>query len=344
MLAQVSAHVSALESCWRRRETHKALSNLINQQTATVQRLQLAVTTHYWLHDVVLQSVSGIPPPPPFNRAVFMRDLQRSHDALIMLQPQINEVHERQQSLVTTVEQRLKWAAGANPAVNEVLSAFACAVDALEERIQREQGMATLMASTCGSILHHEFMRSNCPAGMQMDTSFLQLVDQCEKSCQISCETGEVLSQAEESLLRLVPLEGQVDKTWIQRAELAVSDNIKMLQQKMAVAQEMVFSGQESIKSQISVLRTHLSTHNRLMGDVRSLIKSMAKFEDGAFVGLGDYMVRYRAYSDQLISLTRHLTSSDDLLHSQSGTILGQVQLLIDNTSKILSAIKCFSL
>lgn len=343
MLAQVSAHVSALESCWRRREAHKSLSNLINQRTATVQRLQLAVTTHYWLHDVILQSVPGMPPPPPFNRAVFMRDLQRSHDALILLQQQINEVHERQQGLVNTVEQRLKWAAGANPAVNEVLSAFACALEALEERIQREQGMATLMVSTCGSILHHEFIRSNCPAGMQMDTQFLQLVDQCEKSCHISCKTGEVLSSAEESLLQMVPLEGQVDKAWIQRAEIAISDNVKMLQQKMASAQEAVFSGQESIKSQVSVLRTHLSTHNRLMGEVRPLIKSMAKFEDGAYVGLGDYMVRYRAYSDQLISLTRQLTSTDDLMHSQAGTICGHVQLLIDNTSAIYEDLLCFS-
>ncbi|XP_034250537.1 serine/threonine-protein kinase SMG1 [Thrips palmi] len=343
VLAQVSAHVSALESCWRRRESHKTLTNLISQQTATVQRLQLAVTTHYWLHDVVLQSVPGIPPPPPFNRSVFMCDLQRSHDALIVLQSQIKEVHERQQSLVTTVEQRLKWAAGANPAVNEVLSAFACAVEALEERIQREQGMASVMTSTCGSILHHEFIRSNCPAGMQMDTIFLQLVDQCEKSCHISCETGEVLSPAEESLLQMVSLEGQVDKAWIQKAEVAISDKIKMLQQKMASAQEMVFSGQESIKSQVSVLRTHLSSHNRLMGDVRSLIKSMAKFEDGAFVGLGDYMVRYRAYSDQLISLTRQLTSADSLVHTHVGTILSQVQLLIDNTSAIYEDLLCFS-
>ncbi|KAK3930101.1 Serine/threonine-protein kinase SMG1 [Frankliniella fusca] len=342
MLAQVSAHVSALEACWRHREAHNTLSTLINQQTATVQRLQLALTTHYWLHDVVLQSVPGIP-APPFNRAVFMRDLQRSHDALIMLQPRISEFVEEQRNLVSSVEQRLKWAAGANPALNEVLSAFACAVEALQERIKREQELANLMASTCGSILRHEIMRSNCPAGMQMDTAFLQLVDQCEQSCNLASKTGDVLSSAEESLLRMVPLEGQVDKAWIQCAEIAISDNINMQQQKMAVAQEMVYTSQESIKTQVSVLRTHLAAHNRLMGDVRSLIKSMAKSEDGAFVGLGDYLTRYRAYSEQLSSLTRLLTSSDDLVHTQADTILGQVQLLIDNTGAIYEDLLCFS-
>ena len=333
MLAQVSAHVSSLEACWRRREAHSALTTVINQQTATVQRLQLAVTAHFWIHDVVLQGVPGIP-APPFNRAVFMRDLQRSHDALLMLQPRITEVHDKQRGLVSSVEQRLKWAAGANPALNEVLSAFACAVEALQERIQREQGMANIMVSTCGSILHHEIMRSNCPAGMQMDTTFLQLVDQCEQSCHLTCKTGDVLSPAEESLLRMLPLEGQVDRAWIQRAEIAISDNVKILQQNMAQAQEMVYSSQESIKNQVGVLRTYLAAHNKLMGDVRSLIKSMAKSDEGAFVGLGNYLIRYRAYSEQLSSLTRQLTSTEDLVHSQAGTILGQVQLLIDNTSK----------
>ncbi|KAJ1529376.1 hypothetical protein ONE63_006163 [Megalurothrips usitatus] len=342
MLAQVSAHVSALEACWRRREAHNAHTTLINQQTATIQRLQLSVTTHHWLHDAVLQGVPGIP-PPPFNRAVFMRDLQRSHDALMMMLPRITECNERQRNLVSTVEQRLKWAAGANPAVNEVLSAFACAVEALQDRIQREQGMANLTLSTCASILQHEIMRSSCPAGMQLDTAFLQLVDQCEQSCHLACKTGDVLSSAEESLLGMLPLEGQVDKAWIQRAELAISDNVKVLQEKMVQAHEFVFSSQESIKTQVSVLRTHLGVHNRLMGDVRSLIKSMAKSEDGAFVGLGEYLTRYRSYSDQLSALTRQLTSTENLVHSQAGMILGQVQLLIDNTSAIYEDLLCFS-
>lgn len=337
MLAQVSAHVSALEACWRRREAHNALSTVINIRTATVQRLQLALTTHYWLHDIVLQNLPVIP-PPPFNRATFMRDLQRSQEALLMLQPRIADLHERQRGLVSSVEQRLKWAAGANPALNEVLSAFACAVEALQERIQREQGMANLIVSACNSILHYEIMRSNCSAGMQQDTAFLQLVDQCEQSCHLACKTDDVLSPAEESLLRMVPLEGHVDKVWIQQAENAISDNVKLLQQKMVLAQEMVFSSQESIKNQVSVLRTHLGVHNRLMGDVRSLIKSMAKSEDGSFAGLGDYLVRYRAYSEHLSSLTRQLTSTEDLVHSQAGAIMDQVQLLIDNTSK------CFAL
>ena len=54
------------------------------------------------------------------GRPAFMLELRKTCAALVAIQPRLSEVHEQQSALVTSAEQRLKWGAGANPALSEV--------------------------------------------------------------------------------------------------------------------------------------------------------------------------------------------------------------------------------
>lgn len=51
VLAQASAHTGTLESTWRRRHSAKAAQQAVEVARASVQRLQLQLTAHYWLHE-----------------------------------------------------------------------------------------------------------------------------------------------------------------------------------------------------------------------------------------------------------------------------------------------------
>lgn len=53
-----------------------------------------------------------------------MLELRKALAALLSVQPRLAEVLEQQSSLVGSAEQRLKWGAGANPALAEVFSPF----------------------------------------------------------------------------------------------------------------------------------------------------------------------------------------------------------------------------
>lgn len=53
-----------------------------------------------------------------------MLELRKALAALLSVQPRLAEVLEQQSSLVGSAEQRLKWGAGANPALAEVFSKF----------------------------------------------------------------------------------------------------------------------------------------------------------------------------------------------------------------------------
>lgn len=111
----------------------------------------------------------------PLGRPTFMLELRKTSSALLALQPRLGEAREHQSALVASVEQRLKWAAGANPALSEVMAAFESAVSVRSERLNLEQRLSTLVGNTCNAVLHHEALRTRTSEGMAHDTAFLQV-------------------------------------------------------------------------------------------------------------------------------------------------------------------------
>lgn len=104
-----------------------------------------------------------------------MLELRKTSSALLALQTRLSEVREQQSALVASVEQRLKWAAGANPALSEVLAAFESAVNSRSERLNLEQRLSALVGNTCNAVLHHEALRTRTSEALAHDTAFLQV-------------------------------------------------------------------------------------------------------------------------------------------------------------------------
>jgi PI-3-kinase-related kinase SMG-1 len=59
-LAQASGLTSTLEVTWRRMEVARQLQQRVEAQRSTLQRLQLQLTAHHWLHEDTLV-VQGAP-------------------------------------------------------------------------------------------------------------------------------------------------------------------------------------------------------------------------------------------------------------------------------------------
>ena len=106
-----------------------------------------------------------------------MLELRKTSSALLALQSRLTEAREQQSALVASVEQRLKWAAGANPALSEVMAAFESAVGTRSERLNIEQRLSTLVGNTCNALLHHEALRTRTSEGLAHDTTFLQVIN-----------------------------------------------------------------------------------------------------------------------------------------------------------------------
>lgn len=85
-----------------------------------------------------------------------------------------------------SAEQRLKWAAGANPALAEVTTAFESAIRNRDQELERLQNIAHEVAKTCDSVLDHESTRTRTSESAANDQAFLDMVSLWEKSCELN--------------------------------------------------------------------------------------------------------------------------------------------------------------
>ncbi|XP_034180761.2 serine/threonine-protein kinase Smg1 isoform X1 [Osmia lignaria lignaria] len=320
VLAQASALSSTLESAWRRKQSARFAQQCVEVTRASMQRLQLQLTAHHWLHEDSLLIRSNVNLMNPLNRSAFMLELRKTAAALTGLQSRVCEAREQQQNLVSSAVQRLKWAAGANPALGEVMSAFDNAVLASCEKLTRQHNLATSVISTCNSILHYEALRTRTSESVTHDTNFVKLVKHWEESCILTINLNITVTAIEESLVELLQMESNVDMNWLKQAERFISEAILEVQKKLQEKQEGLLAAQEHLRERVLNLQRVLTEHHRLMSDVRILLRSMVKQEN--IEGLQEFLSSYRSFTESISAIVKELES--DILDVNRGRIIKQ--------------------
>lgn len=307
VLAQASALSSTLESAWRRKQSAKFAQQCVEVARASMQRLQLQLTAHHWLHEDSLLIRSNVNLMNPLNRSGFMLELRKTATALSALQSRVCEARDQQQNLVSSAVQRLKWAAGANPALGEVMSAFDNAVLSSCEKLTRQHNLATSVINTCNSILHYEALRTRTSESVTHDTNFVKLIKHWEESCILTINLNITVTAIEESLVELLHMESNVDMNWLKQAERFISEAILDVQKKLQEKQEGLLSAQERLREQVSNLQSVLTEHHRLMSDVRILLRTMVKQEN--IDGLQEFLSSYRSFTESISAIVKELES-----------------------------------
>lgn len=108
-----------VEVNWKKSERLRLVLQRQEVDQSLIQLLQQQLTAHSWVHDTAsgLNSTSGI----------FVLNLRQALSVLLSQSPQLTEIHQQVASVASQVEQRLKWAAGANPSLLKVIDTlFKC--------------------------------------------------------------------------------------------------------------------------------------------------------------------------------------------------------------------------
>lgn len=234
-----------------------------------------------------------------------MLELRKTAAALSSLQSRVCEAREQQQNLVSSAVQRLKWAAGANPALGEVMSAFDNAVLSSCEKLTRQHNLATNVINTCNSILHYEALRTRTSESVTHDANFVKLIKHWEESCILTINLNTTVTAIEESLVELLQIESNVDLNWLKQAERFISEAILDVQKKLQEKQEGLLSAQERLREQVSNLQSVLTEHHVLMSDVRILLRTMVKQEN--IHGLQEFLSSYRSFTESISTIVKEL-------------------------------------
>lgn len=114
-------------------------------------------------------------------------------------------LQEKLAGLEGSIEQRLKWAGGANPALAPVLQDFEATIAERRALVMKESQRANQVTFLCSTILNFEGLRTRTPEALNMDATLFELVKRCQATCSYAAQFSTSVSPLELQLLhRLV--------------------------------------------------------------------------------------------------------------------------------------------
>ncbi|KAK6645471.1 hypothetical protein RUM43_001748 [Polyplax serrata] len=332
-VSQASSLSNTLQGIYRQREKATLIIQNADAKNFCLTRLQVLLTAHSWYHEDILQE-SFSTNLTTLNRSTFMTKVRKSSSSLLLIQPKLTEARELQKTLIGNVEQRLKWAAGANPAVHEVMAAFETSVKQLDKRLDEDQVLATMVANTCAAILRHEALRTRTSEALSNDDAMQKIIEQCEETSAWLAGCTEYVSPAEESLLQLMTPDYSNDPKRLQKLEAKISENIESMKTGIQLLGESLFVAKQSYEVKLHKMKQLLSNYHSLMTEVRHLLKSMAKYDEYSCSGLPQFFEKYRNFSEEMGSLGKQLSAQD--LEQSTNEIEKAISLLQGLPEKIV--------
>ena len=165
-----------------------------NQQINQLQR-----NSFQWYHQdsLPLQVVNVQPLRPQV-----LNDLKNCLSNLTSSQKELQDINSKYQELNSTVEQRLKWACGANPDLQGVFDNFSSAFAAEMESLKSLVGISKALMTSANTIIHHESLRTSSREAVNSDSSVMSLFAECQQSVQLQdaqefAELGKYILQFE---------------------------------------------------------------------------------------------------------------------------------------------------
>ncbi|XP_031628998.1 serine/threonine-protein kinase Smg1 [Contarinia nasturtii] len=301
-----------LDGAFRKLCTIQNIQNHINCQQNTLIRTQLILTAHFWMFEELLTKQTGFSIVPTRNRATIMLQLDETTKTLIALQSTVQRQKDELGVLTTAINQRLKWAAGANPQLVNLMNDFASTVTNRHENIERVGLLATAALNESSAILQYEKLRVSTTEALDEDQKFLNLISQWEKCCTIAQTCVNVVTPVEVALIELLDPEGPIDRMWLNNVAGLIDEMINQVQQDISKIEREIVDSQDELQSCAYRLRALMATHNRVGTKILTLVNAIYRIvdEDKKLI-LSEYVERHGLMKETITELQGHSLSKD---------------------------------
>lgn len=294
-----------------------------SQQINHVQR-----NSFQWFHesDLPMDAITLVPPLRP----AFMDDLRQCECIMRMVLEEVTtSLQGKYQQLHSTVEQRMKWACGANPDLQEVFDAYSTAVADQMETLKTVSGIHRATSSIAGSVLHHEALRTQTREAVANDSTFMALMGECHQSASLketSSSAETLLGEDELTLFTMSPPTDMIDQAWIRKTEQVISGRVKEIQKELEHAKSGQTAAVKELQECSNGLRVTVTAHQKLMNDVGGLLRTISKSEDYEIPEVHRYLALYKDFQEAIKSAVRDTMSEEQNEES--------VKALIANTER----------
>ncbi|XP_071000587.1 serine/threonine-protein kinase SMG1-like [Oncorhynchus clarkii lewisi] len=248
--------------------------------------------------------------PPP--RSIILSSMKKKLYKLSQDEAAIAAVQEKLASLEGSIEQRLKWAGGANPALAPVLQDFDLTIAERRALVARESQRTSQVTFLCSTILNFEGLRMRTPEALSMDSALFELLKRCQQTCSYAAQFNTSVSSIELQLLhRLSPaLELPIGSPdWLACAQKQLGQELATQGAVQEEREQQLDVATESLQLLVDSIKGILSNHNRQLADVKHLLRAMAKDEENALAegeevtyegSVRQFLLEYKAWQDNV--------------------------------------------
>ncbi|CAJ1075376.1 LOW QUALITY PROTEIN: serine/threonine-protein kinase SMG1 [Xyrichtys novacula] len=312
LLNRATVLASSYDTAWKKVDLLRRMDSNLEAAKASMQRTQLHIAMFQWQHEDVLGASSqplGVSVPP---RSVILSNMKKKLFKLSQDEGAIVAVQEKLASLEASIEQRLKWAGGANPALAPVLQDFEMTIRDRRAMVARENQRTSQVTFLCSTILNFESLRTRSPEALNMDAALFDLLKRCQQTCSYAAQFNTTVSPLELQLLhRLAPALdlpiGSPD--WLCCAQRKLEEELGVEQRSQEEREQQLESCGETLQLLVDSIKTILSNHNRQLADVKHLLRAMAKDEEVALAdgeemayegSVRQFLLEYKAWQDNI--------------------------------------------
>ncbi|XP_056143769.1 serine/threonine-protein kinase SMG1 [Lampris incognitus] len=312
LLNRAAVLASSYDTAWKKVDLLRRLEASLDAAKVSLQRTQLHITMFQWQHEDVLGPRSQPLSVSPPSRSIILSNMKKKLYKLSQDEAAIAAIQEKLASLEASIEQRLKWAGGANPALAPVLQDFELTISERRAMVARENQRTSQVTFLCSTILNFEGLRTRTPEALNMDAALFELLKRCQQTCSYAAQFSSTVSPLELQLLhRLSPVLdlpiGSPD--WLVCAQKQLNQELSSQQAAQEEREQQLDTCGETLQLLVDSIKGILSTHNRQLADVKHLLRAMAKDEENA-VSEGEevayegsvrqFLLEYKAWQDNV--------------------------------------------
>ncbi|XP_028978964.2 serine/threonine-protein kinase SMG1 isoform X1 [Esox lucius] len=312
LLNRATVLASSYDAAWKKLDMLQRLEASLDAAKVSLQRTQLHIAMFQWQHEDVLgprtQPMSVTPPP----RSIILSSMKKKLYKLSQDEAAIAAVQEKLASLEGSIEQRLKWAGGANPALAPVLQDFELTMAERRTLVARENQRTSQVTFLCSTILNFEGLRTRTPEALSMDTALFDLLKRCQQTCSYAAQFNTTVSPIELQLLnRLSPaLELPIGSPdWLACAQKLLEQELASQGAVQEEREQQLDAATETLQLLVDAIKGILSSHNRQLADVKHLLRAMAKDEENTLAegedviyegSVRQFLSEYKAWQDNV--------------------------------------------
>ncbi|XP_074867075.1 serine/threonine-protein kinase SMG1 isoform X1 [Carettochelys insculpta] len=303
---------SSYDTAWKKHDLVRRLETSISSCKTSLQRVQLHIAMFQWQHEDLLisrpQAMSITPPP----RSAILASMKKKLHTLSQIEASIATVQEKLAALEASIEQRLKWAGGANPALAPVLQDFDATIAERRNLVLKESQRASQVTFLCSNIIHFESLRTRTAEALSLDAALFELIKRCQQMCSFASQFNSSVSDLELRLLQRVGtnLEHPIGSSeWLLSAHKQLTQDMSTQRAVQTEKEQQIETVCETIQNLVDSIKTVLTGHNRQLGDVKHLLKAMAKDEEAALADGEDvpyensvrqFLSEYKSWQDNI--------------------------------------------